>query len=126
MSEISGGGNEGKSFPQIISEKLMHLKTNFKDEIPEEVLHSNSKKPNNIKARRGGWLGPVVTYLELGVFLGEIVDPQIEEDITSFTQFYTSDKFRQQKLTYEEDIKIANRMIDLYLQNCKTKQLRKA
>lgn len=123
--------SEGGNIPKAISEKLQALKANFTDEIPEDAVHSDSKAPKNIKARIGGWFTPVVLYLAIGIEQGEITDPKIKEEITNFIEQYTSksfhiqdytlENFRMKKGTTKEDIERANRTIDLYLQNCKTK-----
>ena len=64
-----------------------------------------------------------MVYLSIGISLGEITDSKIEKEITSFIEHYASENFcnHKQALTTKGDIERANRTIDLYLQNCKTK-----
>ncbi|MBI2599436.1 hypothetical protein HYW43_00765 [Candidatus Daviesbacteria bacterium] len=102
------------SFKQLsFQDCLRFLRDDCSDEIPEEIL--NGLSPQKLyKVRRNWWMG-VVSVLEQGLRKGEIPDLELQGQVDSFIDYYTSDQFKKQPLTKAEDIAEANRIITLIL-----------
>ena len=92
-------------------EKLRHLRDDYSDEIPDEIIHSTS--PNNAFKVRRGWFQGVTANLEAA--LKETDDPVLEAEVKWFVNHYTSDVFKAQGRTKNTDIFAANRIINRVL-----------
>lgn len=92
-------------------DRLRHLRDDWSDEIPDEIIHSTS--PNKAFKVRVGWFQGVTATLEAA--LEQIDDPALEAEVTRFVNYYTSDVFKAQELTKASDIFAANRIINRVL-----------
>jgi len=89
-------------------EKLGWLRDEFSDEIPNEVIHGGGR----FKVRRAWWQC-LTGNLELGLQEG-VIPEELREDTQTFLED-TITEFRQQSLTYPEDIQRANNLLDRIL-----------
>lgn len=93
-----------------VARHLRMLKNSYKDEIPEEIIHSNYPD-NKYKVRKGWWAG-VVRSMELIIEDTPNLNKNTEKRFNNFIDKYVeSDFFRT--LTTEEDIFQANNIISL-------------
>jgi hypothetical protein len=86
-------------------EHLRRLHDDFSDEIPNNVLHGRG----NFKVRRNWWQG-VVGDLDLLRTHGQI-PPELQGEVDSFLDHYTSDEFHAQPLTTSEDLGVVNNLL---------------
>lgn len=93
--------------------ELARLRDDWNDEIPEQVVHSNSPMAN-FKVRRG-WFGNIILATRLALDDKSIRSDEGKKAAEQLISRFTSDKFREQKLTKKEDIQEANRLIDIVL-----------
>ena len=104
---------------EYLVQKLEHLRDDFHDEIPAEVVHSSSPD-NKFKAQRG-WFHLVAGYLKSGLDDGYISDPTLKEKIEGFVEWCHEGEFKKmgydETLTREEDIVKANDVINSTLAN---------
>jgi len=97
-----------------LPEHLRFLRDEFSDEIPVDVIHSNHPQ-NRFKVRRNWWAG-LLADLEVGLAEGAFTDPDVQEKIRAFTDFYFHrPNFFDKPLTTPEDIAKANRIINVAL-----------
>ncbi len=93
-------------------EHLLWMRDAFSDDIPAEVIHSNS--PNNKFKVRRNWFYGLVQNLELWVLGDRLVDdPGIDEEVGKFITHVRSDEFTKKPLTEAEDIEWANKVINM-------------
>jgi hypothetical protein len=91
---------------------LAYLRDAWDDEIPSEVVHSDSRM--RTKARRNWFVG-VVGAAQNAMLENEITDPFKREAAQKLVDQFTSDDFKDRELTTESDIRIANDLIDIIL-----------
>lgn len=85
----------------------------WKDEIPTEVVHSNSQD-KFYKARKG-WFQSITANAEVLMMKGEIGDDNARAAAEQLVAKFTSREFSQQELTTVEDIALANSLLDIIL-----------
>lgn len=94
-------------------EHLRDLRTNWKDEFPDHIVHSD-EADREYKVRRS-WFEGVISDVE------NLLTEEIITDSTKITaaerllERFTSKEFIDQELTTAEDIATANRLIDIIL-----------
>lgn len=93
-------------------EHLIVLRDTWSDEIPDRVIHSDSRIMS--KARRNWFVG-VVADVKVALDEGYIQSAEAREATEKLMDRFTSRKFIKQKLTKKEDIQEANRLIDVIL-----------
>ena len=93
-------------------EHLRILRTTWSDEIPEKIIHSDSRIKS--KARRN-WFTGVVANVENALTEEEIKTPEQKMAAEELLTRFTSKEFIEQELTKKEDIQEANRLIDIIL-----------
>lgn len=95
------------------TDRLRTLRDSWSDEIPEEIIHSNSRN-NRFKVRKNWFQGVTATLEEV---LEGIDDEDFEKriKIAEFVTQYTSPSFKDKPLTEESDIYEANEMINFVL-----------
>lgn len=94
-------------------EHLRGLRTGWKDEIPDRVIHSN--EPDNLYKVRRNWFTGVVADVENLLIEGSITNGNKRAAAEQLLDRFTSEEFRDQELTTAEDIQTANRLIDIIL-----------
>lgn len=72
---------------------LKRLRDEYEDEIPEEIVHSNSLR-SKIKARKG-WFCSVSGRLEYLIYLGLIKDPTVFKKLARGVDIFTSERFKK-------------------------------
>jgi hypothetical protein len=92
---------------------LSHLRQEYSDEIPSQIIHSSDKN-NRFKVRKG-WISNVVGDLEVAINQGVVTDPKIIQAANEFIDWATGEEFGKQERTTKADIEKANRMIDQVL-----------
>lgn len=120
MSETNNANISGKkeiTLQEKIIGKLTGLRDNYSNDIPENIM-------DKYKGTKEWWT-TVIPYLTMGIEVGIIQDPQLGEETLAFIKKYTSPEFHQQKIITPEDIKEANRIINLAIgSNQSTKMLK--
>ena len=94
-------------------EHLRGLRTDWKDEIPGKVIHSDAVD-NQYKVRRN-WFTGVVADVENLLIDGEITTDEGKAAAGQLLDTFTSDEFANRELTTAQDIQTANRLIDVIL-----------
>lgn len=92
---------------------LKRLRDEYEDEIPEEIVHSNSLR-SKIKARKG-WFCSVSGRLEYLIYLGLIKDPTVFKKLARGVDIFTSERFKKRERTRKIDIIYGNLLINLAL-----------
>jgi hypothetical protein len=93
-------------------EKLKEFRKDWKEEIPEKVIHSNDTN-KKYKVRRV-WFQGVVGIVE-SLLMGGHLKPDQVVAANSILEKFTSEEFHQQELTTRQDIETANSLIDTIL-----------
>ncbi len=99
----------------LLIEKLKHLRDDYSDEIPAEMVHSSS--PERMFKVRRSWFHSLLVRLEVGLMDGVIKDPEVVSKVEEFTQWAKED-FRvrdELRVTTREDIEKANDTISCVL-----------
>ncbi len=91
--------------------KLSHLKNDFSEDIPKEIIHSTSKNAGTYKVRK-------VWFTMLTLLLNDIMyrehllnNEKLTKKIKDYKQKVTNSQFNT-RLTTREDINEANTLID--------------
>ena len=93
-------------------EHLSTLRSTWSDEIPHEVIHSDSGIKS--KARKNWFIG-VVADVANALGEGEIKTHDGKKAAKKLISRFTSRKFVRQPLTKRQDIELANKLIDIIL-----------
>ena len=109
---------------EYLIQKLEHLRDDFRDEIPSEVVHSSSPD-NKFKARRG-WFNLVAGHLSYSLEDGHIKDPALKEKVEGFLKWCLEGEFKEggeERMTTQEDIEKANEVISSVLGSLSPNQI---
>jgi hypothetical protein len=87
--------------------ELRHLRDDYSDEIPEQVINSVTGQEYKV---RNAWFGFVAGHLELGEING-LISEELAEKARQFGDKYCTDEFRD-RLTTSEDIEEANALLN--------------
>ena len=99
---------------EALQEGLERLRDEYSDDIPQEIVHSNSL--NNKFKVRGSWFQGVIAILENGITEGGITDPVVIQRVERGINRFTTRKFGEEDPTKPRDIKYANLLIKLVLE----------
>jgi hypothetical protein len=98
-----------------IESQLAHLeyaRDAWSDVIPDRIVHSDS----GIKTKaRKNWFAGIVASTENALEENEITNPDRRKAAEELINHFTSDDFIDRKFTAEDDIAIANKLIDIIL-----------
>lgn len=94
-------------------EHLKRLRTDWSDQIPKEIVHSDAPD-NQYKVRRNWFTGVVADVANL-LDEGEITDLARQTAAKQLIASFTSEEFINRDLTTIEDIQTANSLIDIIL-----------
>ncbi len=95
-----------------ITEILQHLKDDYSEEIPPEIMSGKGE----FKVRKA-WFSSVVFGLQAALRDHLIPsESELEEKVKAFAKHYTSDKFHTQALVTREDIDKGNKILDEFLE----------
>ncbi|OGE28747.1 hypothetical protein A2867_04680 [Candidatus Daviesbacteria bacterium RIFCSPHIGHO2_01_FULL_40_11] len=92
---------------------LKRLRDEYKDEMPEEIVHSYS--PGSKTKARKGWFCSVSGLLESLNYLGLIEDPITSKRLERGIEKFNSERFKNRERTRKIDITYGNLLINLAL-----------
>jgi len=90
-------------------EHLNHLRIDWKDEIPNRIVHSWDE--DNLFKVRTGWFGMVAADIEKLLTEGQLTDSK-KKVAGELLDWFTSDKFCNRTLNTAEDIQTVNNFLD--------------
>ena len=107
---------EMKEVPDMVQE-LRDLRFNWSDKVTEERVNSASK--DNKRKVRKAWFSHVIYACWLLSDAGKIATEDGRQAAKDLMERFSTEKFQKQKETKEDDIKEANRLIDVVLSGLK-------
>ncbi len=110
-----------ENFPELrrqLTEHLVMMRDTFKDEIPVELVHSDS--PDNKYKVRKNWFAGIVGAFENAVTSGLVRNADLVTQINEFIDDHVEQaRIGKPSLTTKEDIDRANLLINAVLENIK-------